>query len=130
MSGSLQDEAKIFGKYLLGGKMPNEQSVSLYQKAMQLKPVQLTEKETKLLQFILRNPRSASLIDSALGFFDSRNAVRKKILTMSAILETQPEYAQLFLPAERSFFYNIYIFWVGFRAVVKAVVGKILLAFI
>ena len=78
---------------------------------------------------MLRNRWSVGLIDSAFSF-NGKSGIRKKILYMSAILETQPEYAGLFLPKERSWFYNLYIFWVGARAVMKMVLGKMLLWFV
>jgi hypothetical protein len=129
-------EAEIFGRYLLGGKKPNAQSISLYVSAMNLRPANPIGRDVKLLKFILKNSWSIGMIDGALAFSPKgalgtkkKSIVRRKILFMSAILETQPEYAALFLPQERNWFYNIYIFWVGFRAVSKAIAGKIILAF-
>jgi hypothetical protein len=129
MSHDSRKEAEVLGRYLLG-KRPDEKSISLYCEAMAAKPVTLNAREEKLFRFLLRNPWSAGMIDSALAFSRTRSAVRRKILFMSAILETRPEYAKLFLPQERSWTYNIYIFWVGSRAVMKMVAGKILLLFI
>jgi hypothetical protein len=123
-------EAEIFGRYLLDGKQPNSKSISLYIEAMNLRPFPATGKDEKILKFILKNPRSTGMIDGALAFSKKKSIVRRKILFMSAILETQPEYAELFLPQERNWSYNIYIFWVGFRAVMKAFFGKILIAFL
>ncbi|HLG04007.1 MAG TPA: hypothetical protein VI731_10465 [Bacteroidia bacterium] len=129
MNGTAKREAEIFGAYLLG-EPPNAKSVSLYEAATRIKPLILDAREEKLLRFLLNNSWSAGMIDSALGFFDRKNGVRKKILYMSAILETQPEYADLFLPKVRNGFYSIYILWVGIRAVAKAIVGRLLIAMI
>ena len=129
MSNNFKQEAEIFGKYLLNGKIPDAKSISLYVDAMNMKPVSAIGKDEKILKFILRNPRFIGMIDGALAFSKRKSIVRRKILFMSAILETRPEYAQLFLQKERSWFYNIYIFWVGFRAILKAIGGKIILAF-
>lgn len=123
-------EAEIFGRYLLGGKSPNAKSISLYENAMNLRPANAIGRDEKILKFVLKTPRSIGMIDGALAFSKKKSIVRRKILFMSAILETQPEYAELFLPQERNWFYNIYIFWVGFRAVMKAIAGKILLTFL
>lgn len=123
-------EAEVLGKYLLGGKKPNAESISLYENANQIKPVSLNEREKKILAFLLRHPACAGLIDGALAFGSANGGIRRKILYMSAILETQPEYADLFLPKERGWFFNIYIFWVGCRAILKAIAGKVLLLFV
>lgn len=121
-------EAKIFGRYLLDGQTPNEKSISLYETAMQIRPITI-ESEEKILRFILKNPSTIGMVDSAFAFSKKKSAVRRKILFMSAILETQPAYAELFLPQERNWTYTIYILWVGFRAVLKAVAGRFLLLF-
>lgn len=126
----LAKEAETFGRYLLSGKIPSEKTVSLYVSANEQKPVRLSAKEEKILAFMLRNRRTIGMIDGALAFSNPSGGIRRKLLYMSAILETQPEYADLFLPKARSFGYNVFIFWVGFRAVSKAVAGKFLLLFI
>ena len=129
MTNDFRKEAETLCRYLLG-KRPDEKSISLYCEAMSVKPVLLNAREEKLFRFLVRNPWSAGMIDSALAFSRKRSALRRKILFMSAILETRPEYAELFLPQERAWTYNIYIFWVGCRAVMKMVAGKCLLLFI
>ena len=129
MNNEFKREAEIFGRYLLGGKNPNEKSISLYVNAMMVRPATALGKDTKILKFILKNNWAIGIIDGAEAFSKKKSIVRRKILFMSAILETQPEYAQLFLPQERNWFYNIYILWVGFRGVMKALAGKIILAF-
>ena len=129
MSEISKREAEIFGRYLLGGKSPNSKSISLYISAMNLRPASAIGRDEKILKFVLKNPRSIGMIDGALAFSKKKSIVRRKILFMSAILETQPEYAELFLPQKRNGFYNIYIFWVGFRAVMKAIAGKMILLF-
>lgn len=126
----LRLEAERIGKYLLGGKSPNEQSISLYIQAHDYKSVKLNPREEKILSFLVRRPAFTGMIDGALAFGSANGGIRRKILFMSAILETQPEYAGLFLPKERNWFYNLWIFWVGCRAILKAIAGKILLAFI
>jgi hypothetical protein len=130
MSSDPAREVEVIGAYLLGGKKPNTQSIFLYQEAIRIKRVTLNARDEKLMNFILRHPKFAGLVDSGLAFSDPKSGVRKKILFMSAILETQPEYTDLFLQKERSFIYNFYIFWVGCRAVMKAAAGRILLMFL
>ncbi|HEU4716709.1 MAG TPA: hypothetical protein VFU15_02705 [Bacteroidia bacterium] len=123
-------EALVLGKYLLGGKIPDEKSVSLYVAAHQKKPVSLDAREEKIFAFLLRHPRCCGVIDSALAVSNPHGGIRRKIMYMSAILEARPAWADLFLPRERSFFYNLFIFWIGARALLKIFAGKILLAFV
>ncbi|CAN5908311.1 hypothetical protein BH11BAC7_BH11BAC7_19370 [soil metagenome] len=126
---SFQKEAEIFGRYLLGGKNINAKSISLYIEAMQLRPTEAIGRDKKILGFILKNSWSIGMIDSALAFSKRKSVIRRKLLFMTAILETQPEYAELFLPQERKWGYSLFIFWVGCRAVMKMMAGKILLLF-
>ncbi|MCA6364632.1 MAG: hypothetical protein IM638_16480 [Bacteroidetes bacterium] len=124
-------EAAIWGRYLLGGKQPDAASIALYSKALGLRnESNATTRDKKIVAFALRYPRTLGLLDSACALSHPGSLLRQKLLLMSAILETQPQYAHLFLPRERSFFYHFYIFFVGSRAVAKAVCGKILLAVI
>jgi hypothetical protein len=123
-------EGEIIGRYLLKGKFPGERAIDLYEKALMYQPISFTPKEEKIWSFIVRNPFLIGAIDSALGFSRKNQNIRRRILYMSAILETQPEHASLFLPQERQFFYNLYIFWVGCRAVFKMFIGKTLLLFL
>jgi hypothetical protein len=122
-------EAEVFGKYLLGGKLPSEKAIELYLEAMQLRPAKPIGKDEKILRFVLKHPSFTGLFDSALAFSGKKSILRRKILFMSAILETQPAYADLFLPKESGWFYHIYIFWVGCRAILKMLAGKFLLLF-
>jgi hypothetical protein len=124
-------EAAIFGRYLLGGTLPNAASIALYIKALSLRDdSKAIARDKKIVAFALRKPRTIALLDSACALSHPGSLLRQKLLLMSAILETQPQYAHLFLPRERNFFYHFYIFFVGCRAVTKAVCGKILLAVI
>lgn len=126
----LRKEAEVIGTYLLGGKKPNVQSIELYINANTIKPITLNAREEKIRNFLIRNSWSAGLIDGALAFGSGNGGIRRKILYMSAILETQTAYTGLFLPKERGWFYNLYIFWVGCRAILKAIAGKVLLIFV
>jgi len=129
MAHTHKDEALAFGRYLLR-REPDALSVSLYEEAMQKRPPEISARDEKLIRFAVKKRWAIGLLDSALAFARPQPALRKKLLVMSAILETRPAYSDLFLPKERSFFYLFYIGLVGCRAVCKAIAGKILLAFI
>lgn len=126
----MQEEAITLGKYLLSGETPDEKSIALYEAAHVHRPIVVPEKEKKLLAFALRNRWAIGAIDGALAFKNPDHVIRRKLLVMSAILECRPKYADLFIPKKRSPFYIMAFGWIGFRAVCKAVFGRILLTIV
>ena len=122
-------EAEIFGRYILK-KQPNDYCVDLYEQAMMKLNIIIGNKDKKILMFILKNPWSIGLVDAGLCMFHKESAVRRKIFTLFAIIETSPEYCHYFLPHKQSPVYLIYILWAGFRGVMKAILGGLLLKLI
>ena len=123
----MKQEAITFGKYLLSGEMPDEKSIALYEAAHEHKKLDVPANEQKLFSFALRNRWALGAIDGALAFKNPDHIVRRKLLLMSATLESRPKYAEKFIPQKRSFFYLIAFGWIGFRAICKAIFGRILL---
>lgn len=123
-------EANSIGEYLLGEKKPIKKVIDLYIKAIEIKQLSLTDNENGIWLFMMKNKWSIGCIDSALAFFSPHSNIRKRLLVMLAILETMPEYADLFLPRSRSFLYQLYILWVGIRAIYKTTIGYLILKFI
>jgi hypothetical protein len=126
----MKGEAIILGKYLLGGETPDDKSVALFLNAAQHIDLVVPKSEQKAYLFAMDHPLFLGAIDSALAFGSGNHILRRKILLMSAILESRPRYASLFLTQQRSPFYFFVFLWVGFRALCKAVVGKVILLFL
>jgi hypothetical protein len=126
----MKEEAITFGKYLLSGETPDEKSIALYEAAHEHKNLSVPPAEQKLFSFAVRNRWALGAIDGALAFKNPDHIVRRKLLLMSAILESRPQYADLFIPKKRSVFYLIVFGWIGFRAICKAIFGRLLLAFV
>jgi hypothetical protein len=129
VGNSPEDEARVFGRYLLR-REPSVTAAQLYCSAMRRCPVDCNSRDEKIIRFVMRNRRLLPLIDGALAFSKKRSALRTKLLIMTAILETQPEYTELFLPQQRAAGYWIIV---GFRlcaAAFRLVCGKIILAFL
>lgn len=120
----------IFGKYLLSGEIPDDKSISLYEAAHMHRNIIVPENENKLLAFALRNRWAIGAIDGALAFKNPDHVIRRKLLVMSAVLECRPQYADLFIPKKRNLFYIVVFGWIGFRAVCKAMFGRILVAIV
>lgn len=123
----MKGEAIILGKYLLGGETPDNNSVTLFLNAAQHVDLGVPESERTVYLFAMKRPLFLGAIDSALAFGSNDHILRRQLLLMSAILESNPKYAPLFLTQKRSPFYFFVFLWVGFRAICKAVVGKIIL---
>lgn len=124
-----EQEARVFGRYLLRSEA-GANAVALYCRAMERRPVSGSERDEKIIRYALRHPRTVGLLDAALAFPARRSALREKLLVMTAILETQPEHAELFLPRR-----HLSGYWIiaGLRlagAAFRLLAGKIVLGFI
>lgn len=128
-TASFRREAETFGRYLLGAT-PDEKSLTLYERAMELQTPPANQRDEKIIRFVLRNRWALGAVDGALAFGKGGSALRQKLLVMTAILETRPAYADRYLPRERSPFYFFAAGWFAFRAVMKLLTGKFILLFV
>jgi len=126
---STNKEAYILSSYLTN-RQPTPEVLMLYDQALRKLPVDSNSKEIKLWEFCIKHTWALKFVDAALGFTDPYHPVRKRIFIMLAILETQPAYNDCFLPQKRSFLYIFYVLFYMVNAVVKTVIGKVLLWFI
>ena len=126
-SRSLQIEARVFSRYLVGRNPPDE-LIDRYEKANRaLFTEPVDQRDRALVGFIGRHPWSVSLLDAASGVIRPKGLLRGKILTMGAILETSPEFADEFLPREaHPATLVLRVFTLGVVAVACAVLGSLL----
>lgn len=122
----LEREARILGRYLLREE-PDSLCVELYAEAMEKRPAACDAQDERLLRLALRQPWTLGLLDGALALRKPNSALRQKLFTMIAILETRPAYAARFLSQERSFWYLFAALYFGGRGALKAIGGWILL---
>lgn len=94
----LKQESIIFSQYLIGKFPPDELITRYIQGNQTLFLCEPTKGEASLLNFCRKNEWSVSFLDGGAGFLASENLLRKKILLMSAVLETSPKFADDFLP--------------------------------
>jgi hypothetical protein len=92
-----RQEMIVYCKYLTG-KSADNQSLSLFERAIQHEETILNDAEIKLLQFIISNTWCIGFIDSALGLFNPKHRLRKRMIIAFAILETSPLYFDFFKP--------------------------------
>jgi len=125
----LRQEAVTLSRYLIG-REPDEHCVHLYVSAMRHLEIVLQGRESRMWDFMMRNPWVVPAMDAALAIRQPHSNIRRKIFTMLAILEASPKHAPLFLPAKQIGWRRITVVFAGIRAVVAAVLGCILLLFL
>jgi hypothetical protein len=123
----LQTEARVFSRYLVGRNPPDE-LIDRYEKANGILFAEPCDRrDAALIGFVGRHPWSVSFLDAASGLLRPSGLLRGKILTMGAILETSPEFADDFLPREEhpaAFVFHLLI--LGVVAVACVVLGSLL----
>lgn len=124
---ALEAEARIFGRYLVGGT-PEPAVVARYCAASHaLWPAPPGARDAALLDFVRRRPWSVGLLDAAAALLDPGGLLRSKVLVMSALLEATPAHADDFLPRSAS---APVLLWrvasSGTVAVLQAAVGAVL----
>ncbi len=133
ISGKVIDDfdlqAEIFSRYLIKA-LPGASAKGLYARRLRAGAGKVSAHDRKLLAFVLKHPWSLGLIDGGLALLDPQSEVRKRIYVMFAVLETQPEFWQDFLPASRNPFYIFSVAAFGLRAIFRALAGCILVALV
>lgn len=120
------DEAASFGRYLLGREIGAASCATYARAAGELG----YDEADAVTNFALQRPWSIAPLDGALALVRSDALLRKKLLLMAAVLETQPEYCDDFLPRERCTRDAIAVAASVARAGVLAAFGLLLLPFI
>ena len=126
---SLRQEAEIFGRYLVK-RPPGDAAKTLYSHAIRSTPTTIEIKDQKILQFILHNAWSIGLVDSGLALLKPASEVRRRLYIMFSILESTPECSDIFLAKKRNPFYLLIILLSGVRAIIKGLVGSLLVKII
>jgi hypothetical protein len=119
-------EAVVLSKYL-GAKQVLPTLELRYVDAIEKLNLNLTDKEQKLLTRLINSPFLLPLIDGGLALIQPQNGIRKRLLAMSALMETETAYAHLFLTRENQSFALIRFLYRGGIAVFKGLIGVCLL---
>jgi hypothetical protein len=90
----MMGDADLFGTYVLGRAI-DRRSAQLYEQAERALGYGADD---ALVRLVRRHPRLLRPIDTLLAVLRPDALLRKKLLLMAAILETQPQYAADFLP--------------------------------
>jgi hypothetical protein len=98
MDDDLRTEAIVFGRYLVGRPLA-EHLIERYVRANQaLFASQRGDADHAVLAFARRHSWSVAMLDAATGITGGDSLLRKKLLVMTAIVETTPEYVELTAP--------------------------------
>ena len=90
-------EAQVFARYLVG-RTPPAAAVERYRAARGAIFADATATEDPLLAFARRHPWSVAPLDAVASLLQPGGSLHAAVLTMAAILETSPEFADEFLP--------------------------------
>lgn len=126
MQNELEHEAVVFARYL-GAKEISPSLQLRYYKAVETLPLKLNAKETALLKRITRFSFLLPFIDGGLALINTKHGIRKRLLVMFALMETDTMYADMFLTKDVQPFAIIGFFYKGGVAMLKGLAGACLL---
>ncbi len=122
----MQREAKLFAQYL-GAKADDETLLKKYTDAIEILKLSLSEKEENIIRYLLKMPFLLPFSYGAWAFLNPKNCIRKRILVMSALIETEPQYVQNFLNEKDVSFSVFKLLFRGSVAVLRGIIGVFLI---
>lgn len=123
---AVDHEARVLARYLLGVE-PRGEIVERYAAAMGI--LGTVPDGDAVLGYSLRHPWALPPLDAACGWRRPASALRKRLLIMSAILETHTAYAEMYVPRALPAWRLVALLaWNGVAAVCKLALGLLLLA--
>jgi hypothetical protein len=117
-------EARTFGRHLLGHEV-SESAVQLYVRALAAGAG--GDEGDAFVRYAVARPWSIGALDGAYALTNPGAPLRRKLLLMAAILETQPEYCEAFLPSDRPFWYPALVAWALVRGAFLTGIGLLLI---
>ncbi len=114
-------EANILVTYLLKTSVDDTRIYDLYETI-----VGDLDNEERLVSFAFRHPKLLPSLDASLVFLRPNSELRRRIYIMFAILETMPQYSKDFLPQEFRFKDYLYISGAGIRAILRLIIGIVI----
>ena len=125
----MRRECRLFAVYL-AGRQPSEEIVARYAAGWSRVRPQ-GRSGSAALRAVERRPALLPFLDAACALRRGDDPLRRKLLLLTAILETSPEFANDFLPRHRPLPALLAeLLWNGARAVAKTTIGLLLLPFV
>jgi hypothetical protein len=127
-SDPLSAEATVLGRYILGRDVSPQLAERYASACAVLHRGPHADADVAVVEFALRHPRLLPCLDAALGLRRPDALLRRKLLTLVAVLEASPDHADFFAPRSVSKIGAIarLAAW-GAAAAVKCVAGMVLL---
>ncbi len=120
---SSASEVEAFTSYLV--RMPaTEHVANLYDSVIVKRSI--SSRDKRLLNFMVKRRWSIRYVDSALALTNPESEIRKRMLILFAILESDPHYVDKFLAPKYSAAQLIRIIATGCSAVFSAAIGFLL----
>jgi hypothetical protein len=119
-------EADALAYYLIDAECPAASSVD-YERALIAHGAKLLPREQKVWLLMVRYPLFMRCIDAALALQSPSSTIRKRIFIMLCMLETEPGLCHHFLPVNRPPGHVFFVGLRGFRAVMAAIAGLLML---
>lgn len=126
MKGSPPSTANLFAQYL-GASPADSLLEDRYIKAVDAIALTDSEKEAAILSMVLKYPLLLPLVDSGLTYLNSSHSLRRRIIIMSALMETDTRYTHLFLQSKTSSFPVLSFIYRASIAGIKTLAGILLL---
>jgi hypothetical protein len=96
-------EAAVLGRYLVG-RPPSQEVAARYADAEQQLGHAGAAANDPVVIFARRHPRWLGPLDAASALLRPNGVLRAKVIRMAAVLEACPDFADQFLPSQRSMF--------------------------
>ena len=90
------NEASLFARYL-GVKTNDAILFEQYHKGVNILNLDLQAKETRAMNTLLRFPFLLAFADAGFAITEKENMIRKRLLLMAALIETNKKYVSLFI---------------------------------
>lgn len=118
-------EIAVFARYYLGENVTDAVK-ERYIQYIKSHPLNISTQDQSIIDFVLQYPGSLKYIDAGLAIIAPHAELRRRLYVMFALIESDKLYVDLFLSQKRSPFYVITIGAIGFMALVKMIIGIIL----
>ena len=115
-------QVEVLTKYLLGTTIKDARIDATYAHACQQ-----TVQYEKIVDYAFKHPSLLPFLDAGLVFLRPNSELRRRIHVVFAALESTPEHAKQFMPEKVSFVDFLQLMLVGIRAVLRAIIGVIII---
>jgi hypothetical protein len=125
-SNTVKEEAVLFAKYL-GAKSPDHLLINRYYDGIKLLSLNLSSKELKVLNNILKFQFLLPFADAGFALLNPNHLIRKRLLLMGALIETDKNYIDHFITEIDIPFAVLRFIYRGSIGIFKGFVGTIML---